>query len=59
MKADDIGRHDFGIISDLCSHKDGWKCKKTAWACRDVICPILPNAENVDDFRSRIQKATP
>lgn len=45
MKADDISRKDFKDIADKCRHREGTICGKTAWACRDVICPILPLAE--------------
>ena len=51
MNANDILRKDFKEIQDQCKRKDGWRCKTTGWACRDVICPILPLVESLEEAK--------
>jgi len=55
----EMTKREFDIFSKDCDKKDGWKCKKTGYACKDYMCHKLKEEQPVSKPSRTIEMKPP
>lgn len=52
VNSSDWSQHEFIKMSSNCNYKEQWMCKRTSYACKDYLCPIVKSVKNIAEVRS-------